>query len=156
MIGAMRRFNVNSEIEYDPEPHGYRHGREKLAPLLGATRMAGSLYELPPGESNCPYHYESNEEWLLVLSGAVTVRHPGGEDVLEAGDIVCFPAGPDGAHKLTNRSDGTVRMLMLSTKDFPAVAVYPDSDKIGVWTEDRRDNILVRRTSGVGYYDGEV
>jgi uncharacterized cupin superfamily protein len=156
MIGAMRRFNVNSEIEYDPEPDGYRHGREKLAPLLGGTRMAGSLYEVPPGESNCPYHYESNEEWLLVLAGAVTVRHPGGEDVLEAGDIVCFPAGPDGAHKLTNRGDGTVRMLMLSTKDLPAVAVYPDSDKIGVWTEDRRDNILVRRTSGVGYYDGEV
>jgi uncharacterized cupin superfamily protein len=156
MIAAMRRFNVTSEIEYDPEPGGYRHGYEKLAPLLGGTRMAGSLYELPPGESNCPYHYESNEEWLLVLSGTVTVRHPGGEDVLEAGDIVCFPAGPDGAHKLTNRSDGTVRMLMLSTKDFPAVAVYPDSDKIGVFTEDRRDNILVRRESGVGYYDGEV
>ena len=84
------------------------------------------------------------------------MRHPGGEDVLEAGDIVCFPAGPDGAHKLTNRGDGAVRMLMLSTKDLPAVAVYPDSDKIGVWTVDRRDNIMVRRESGVGYYDGEV
>jgi uncharacterized cupin superfamily protein len=152
----MRRFNVNNDLEYDPEPDGYRRGFEKLAPLLGATRMAGSLYELPPGESNCPYHYETNEEWLLVLSGAVTVRHPGGEDVLEAGDIVCFPAGPDGAHKVTNRSDGTVRMLMLSTKHYPAVAVYPDSDKIGVFTEDRSDNILVRRDSGVGYYDGEV
>jgi uncharacterized cupin superfamily protein len=152
----MRRFNVYSEIEYDEKPEGYRQGFEKLAPLVGGSRMAGSLYELPPGQANCPYHYETNEEWLLVLDGRLTVRHPEGEDVLEPGDLVCFPAGPAGAHKLTNKGDGTVRMLMVSTSSLPAVAVFPDSDKIGVWTGERRDSILVRRESGVGYYDGEV
>ena len=86
----------------------------------------------------------------------MTVRHPDGEDELEAGDLVCFPGGPDGAHKLTNSGDGTARMLIVSTNNLPAVAVYPDSDKIGVWTEGRRDNIMVRRESGVDYYDREV
>jgi len=57
---------------------------------------------------------------------------------------------------LTNTGDGTVRMLIVSTNILPAVAVYPDSDKIGVWTEGRRDNIMVRRESRVDYYDGEV
>jgi hypothetical protein len=34
--------------------------------------------------------------------------------------------------------------------------VYPDSDKIGVWTPGRVDNIMVRRESGVDYYDRET
>jgi uncharacterized cupin superfamily protein len=154
----MRRLNVNTaEPErVDDDPEGYHHHLIRVAPAIGASTMAGGLYELPPGQANCPYHYESDEEWLLVLEGRLTVRHPEGEDELEAGDLVCFPAGPDGAHKLTNRSDATVRMLIVSTANLPAVAVYPDSDKIGVWTEGRRDNILVRRESGVDYYDGET
>jgi len=153
----MRRVNLRTaQIPTGDDPEGYRHGRLKVAPLIGAATMAGSFYVLPPGQANCPYHYESDEEWLLVLEGRVTVRHPGGEDTLEAGDLVCFPGGPDGAHKLTNSGDGTARMLIVSTNNLPAVAVYPDRDKIGVWTEGRRDNIMVRRESGVDYYDREV
>ena len=56
--------------------------------------MAGGYYEVPPGQANCPYHYESDEEWLLVLEGRLTVRHPDGEDASGPGDLVCFPAGP--------------------------------------------------------------
>ena len=37
-----------------------------------------------------------------------------------------------------------------------SVAVYPDSDKIGVCTGNPDDNIMVRRSSGVDYYDGEA
>lgn len=72
-------------------------------------------------------------------------------------DVVCFPVGPVGAHKFTNETDETVRVLLLSTMVDPALAVYPDSDKIGVWpAPDRRDHILVRRESGVDYWDREV
>jgi uncharacterized cupin superfamily protein len=154
----MKRINIfDAELEHDEDdPEAYRSGYLKLAPPIGASTMAGTIYDMEPGNSNCPYHYESDEEWLLVLEGRVTVRHPGGEDELEAGDLVCFPGGPDGAHKLTNSGDGTARMLIVSTNNLPAVAVYPDSDKIGVWTEGRRDNIMVRRESGVDYYDREV
>jgi hypothetical protein len=45
---------------------------------------------------------------------------------------------------------------MFSTVKHPAVTVYPDSDKIGVYTGgDRSDDVIVRRSSGVGYFDGE-
>jgi uncharacterized cupin superfamily protein len=158
MIGGMRRINVNTvELEYDDtDPEGYRAGSRKVSQDIGAVTMAGSVYEVPPGQANCPYHYESDEEWLLVLAGTLTVRHPGGDDELEAGDLVCFPRGPDGAHKLSNNGTDTVRMFIVSTRNMPQVAVYPDSDKIGIWTEDGRDNIMVRRESAVGYYDGET
>jgi uncharacterized cupin superfamily protein len=154
----MRRLNLNTaQPEYDDtDPEGYRAGQLKVAPLIGGETMAGGYYVVPPGQANCPYHYESDEEWLLVLEGRLTVRHPEGEDELEAGDLVCFPAGPAGAHKLTNNGDEPVRMLIVSTANLPAVAVYPDSDKIGVWTPGRTDNIMVRRESGVDYYDRET
>jgi len=150
----MRRFNVHSEVEYDPEPAGYRAGYAKVHPEIGAASLFGGLFELPPGEASRPYHYESGEEWLLVLEGRVSVRHPEGEDELEAGDLVCFPAGPEGAHKLTNLSEQNARVLLVSTRTSPAVAVYPDSDKIGV-IADWGERVFARREAGVDYYDRE-
>ena len=156
----MRRVDLNRlEPEYDDaDPDGYRAGMDRFGQRLGAVMIGGSVYELPPQQSNCPYHYEyGNEEWLIVLQGRLTVRHPDGEDELGPGEVVCFPVGPDGAHKLTNRSQEIVRVLMLSTKIDPSVAVYPDSDKIGVWpAADRRDHVMVRRESSVDYWDGEA
>ena len=36
-------------------------------------------------------------------------------------------------------------------------ADYPDSDKIGVWTGNERDDLMLRRADGhVPYYDGEA
>jgi uncharacterized cupin superfamily protein len=157
--GTVQRFNLNTgKLDYDEsDPEGFQAGMARFGASIGATMLGGSLYELPPGQSNCPYHYEyGNEEWLVVLDGKLTVRHPGGEEELEPGDIVCFPVGPEGAHRLTNRTDATVRVLMLSTMVEPAAAVYPDSDKIGVWPGDKEDNIMVRRESNVDYWDGET
>ena len=155
----MRRFNLfAAEPEYDEtDPDGFRAGMARFGSSLGASMLGGSLYELPPGQSNCPYHYEyGNEEWLIVLEGRLTVRHPEGEDELEPGDVVCFPVGPDGAHRLTNRTDTRVRVLMLSTMVDPSAAVYPDSDKLGVWPGDRRDTLIFRRSDAVDYWAGET
>jgi uncharacterized cupin superfamily protein len=119
--------------------------------------LGGTIYELGPGQSNCPYHYEyGNEEWLVVLAGQVTVRTPSGDQAFEAGDVVCFAEGEAGAHKLTNTSEEPVRLLMLSTKRDPSVAVYPDSDKIGVWSGNDRDKLMARRESNVDYWTGEL
>jgi len=140
--------------EGDPgDPPGYRARMARFGPAIGAGQLGGSVYELDPGESVCPYHYEHpDEEWLLVLTGRPTLRDPDGEHELEEGDLVCFPEGPDGAHKVTNRSAGTVRILMLSTRSTTSVAVYPDSGKVGVWPPGK----LFRLADAVDYFDGEV
>jgi uncharacterized cupin superfamily protein len=154
----MRRFNIFSgEPEWDEtDPDGYRAGMARFGPQLGATKSGASLYELPAGQSICPYHYEyGEEEWVIVLEGRPTLRHPGGEDELDPGDAVCFPEGPEGAHKVTNRTDARVRVLMFSTVNRPAIAVYPDSDKFGAFSGNERDRLFVRRESGVDYYDRE-
>jgi uncharacterized cupin superfamily protein len=102
----------------------------KLGPLLGADRLDGTVMDVDPGEGSQPYHYvHGREEWLLVLAGAPTVRHPQGEDHLDAGDLVCFPEGPAGAHRLLNRGGSVVRALFLSTTGLPANVCYPDTER---------------------------
>ena len=74
----MERVNVfNIPTESDPDdPPGYLAGMARFGPSIGARLLGGSVYDLPPGESVCPYHYEyGNEEWLLVLDGRPTLRH---------------------------------------------------------------------------------
>ena len=155
----MRRINIASpDFEYDSaDPPGFRSGMARFGPALGASQLGASVYELPPGQAICPYHYEyAEEEWLLVLEGHPTVRHPGGEERLEPWDAVCFPTGPEGAHGVRNETGEAVRVLMFSTVKHPAVTVYPDSDKIGVWPGDKRDNLMAPRSSAVDYFFGET
>ena len=155
----MQRVNIAAPpFEYDDsDAEGFRAGMFRFGPLVGAATMGSTVYELPPGQAICPYHYEyGEEEWLLVLEGRPTVRHPEGSDVLEPWDVVCFPSGPEGAHAVRNDTEERVRVLMYSTVNHPAATVYPDSDKIGIWTGNPDDNILVHRSSKVDYYSGET
>jgi hypothetical protein len=46
-------------------------------------------------------------------------------------------------------------VLMFSNVSEVAASVYPDSDKIAIWTGNDADDVIVKRTSGVGYWDGE-
>jgi uncharacterized cupin superfamily protein len=148
-------FEVEAEYP-EGNPEAFARGRAQLGPLIGAEQLGATLYELPPGTSVCPYHYEyGREEWLVVLEGRPTVRVPDEERELEPGDVVCFPEGPAGAHKVTNHADETARVMLISTKQMPVVYVYPDSDKLAVGVPNPDDYLVVRRDSGVGYYDGE-
>ncbi len=130
-------------------------GRIDVARAVGSAATAMYVYDLLPGESSSPYHYEYEEEWLLVVDGTIVVRGPDGEHTLERGDIVCFPPGPGGAHKVMNRSDTPARTLLFSSIRTPAVSVYPDSDKIGVWAGDEANDLVFRRSAAVPWSDGE-
>jgi uncharacterized cupin superfamily protein len=154
----MQRINIaDPDLVFDPDdPDGFRSGLFRFGKLIGMRKLGASVYELPPGQAICPYHYEyGEEEALLVLEGRPTLRHPGGSEVLEQWDAVAFPEGPDGAHAVRNETSDTVRVLMFSTISIPGATVYPDSDKIGIWTGNKDDDAMVHRTSKVDYFDGE-
>jgi uncharacterized cupin superfamily protein len=130
-------------------------GRIDVSRAVGSDATAMFIYEVAPGRSSCPYHYEYEEEWLLVIDGTLVVRVPDGEQTLERGDLVCFPAGPAGAHKIMNRGESTARMMLFSSARVPAVSVYPDSDKIGVWAGDEANDLVFKRGTAVPYSEGE-
>jgi uncharacterized cupin superfamily protein len=153
------RPNVfTNPVSYDETgPPGYHVG--EVRPRVDSQDLKVRVYEVAPGEAVCPYHYETVEEWALVLAGEADLRTPAGTERLHAGALVCFPAGAGGAHKLTAPADadGPARLMMFSRGEEPVVAVYPDSDKIGVWVPGGADNILVHRAGGnAQYYDGET
>ncbi len=153
----MSRIDVfSTECEYDAsDPPGYHSAVLNLTRALGGAALAVKLFELPPGQALCPYHYEYEEEWLLVLEGSVRLRTPDGEETLERGAVACFAPGPQGAHRVTCDGEGA-RVIMFSSSREPAVAVYPDSDKIGVWPGRDEDRVMLRRADGdAGYWDGE-
>jgi uncharacterized cupin superfamily protein len=148
----VKRFNLHTaETELEgSEPDGFKSRGNRFGKEIGASLIGGTVYDIDAGEAICPYHFEyGDEEWLIVLTGEPTLRTPDGETALEPGDVVCFPAGPEGAHKVT----GPARVLMISTLNEPSVAVYPDSDKLGVFVSDYR--LMVKRDSGVDYWQGE-
>jgi uncharacterized cupin superfamily protein len=155
----MKKSNIGRpDFKWDEtDPVGFRAGMARLGGPLGAKETGISVYELPPGQAVCPYHYEcGEEEWVLVLSGTPTLRTPAGEERLEPWDVVCFPRGPEGAHGIRNETDDPARVLMFSTVVHPTATVYPDSDKVGVWVGDPDVDMTVRRSAKVGYYDDEV
>lgn len=154
-----QRVNIASPaFRSSPEnPDGFRPRSMRIGALVGAADTGMSVYELVPGQAICPYHYENpEEEWLLVLEGRPTLRHPGGEEVLRPWDVVFFPPGPAGAHAVRNDADLPARVLMFSNRSAVAASVYPDSGKVAIWTGIEHDDIIVRRTSGVDYWDGET
>jgi uncharacterized cupin superfamily protein len=154
----MHRVNITAPtFTYDDDdPAGSRAGLVRFGAQLGAQQTGTSVYELPAGQALCPYHYEyGEEEWLLVLHGNPSVRDPDGTHELRPDDVVFFPRGPEGAHQVRNDSTETVRVLMWSTVVQPTATVYPDSDKIAIWTGNPDDDVIVPRSSGVDYWRDE-
>jgi uncharacterized cupin superfamily protein len=141
---------------YPDAPAGFLARVAPLGPPLGAERLGATLTELDPGEGSAPYHFHfGREEWLLVLAGRPSLRHPLGTDTLAAGDIVCFPEGPDGAHRVVNRSGEVVRVMFLSTMGLPTNIRYPDSGKWMLLNGSDAFVVLSEAGREAGYWDGE-
>jgi uncharacterized cupin superfamily protein len=121
----MRRLNFLDDEPWDQVDDDVRV--RWFGHPFGADMLGASLIEHLPGSSGGSLHMHYGvEEMFFVLSGAVTVRTPEGEEQLSPGDVVYFPEGPDGLHTFSNRTDEPARMLGISTKRFPDVVAYPE------------------------------
>jgi uncharacterized cupin superfamily protein len=150
----MKRFNVlTGDLDHQSDRDGYRwRGTRWLGERLGAERIGVGVFELEDGELSFPYHFHHGvEEWMYVIAGSPTVRTPSGERTLQAGDLICFPIGAEGAH--TVRGPG--RVMMISANRVPSISVYPESDKLGTRPADDGDRLNFRRADAVDYWEGE-
>ena len=127
-IGYGRPMPVDFE---QPSWEAVKYPGRRVAPVgaqAGARELAANVYELDPGSVGSPLHvHHANEELLLVLAGAPSLRGPDGTQLLSAGAVIAFPRGDAGAHSLVNRSDAPVRYLVVSTTNRPDVVEYPDT-----------------------------
>jgi uncharacterized cupin superfamily protein len=106
----------------DRDADGLRWRRAFLGRQAGAEQLGASLFSVPPGGATFPLHaHLANEELLLVLSGRPTLITTTGERQLAEGEVAAFRAGREGAHRLENRTDAEVRLVLVSTMRAPEV-----------------------------------
>ena len=155
-MSGFNHININDLFGKPKVLHeGYEYCKKAFVPRSSGTESLVCVYEVPPGKSPYPYHYHlKDEETFYILSGEGRLRTPEGERAVGAGDFLFFPAGEEGAHKLTNTSKSEKLVYI----DFDIihdidVCIYPDSHKIGVWGKDV--NRVYRLDENVDYYEGE-
>lgn len=155
-MGEIKHAKITDlEVSHKRDHEGYEYYRRKFVARGAAESTLVTVYEVPPLKSAYPYHYHhKDEETFYILSGRGILKTPVGERQVGAGELLFFPAGAAGAHKLTNCSD-TENLVYI---DFDVIhdldaAVYPDSGKIGVWG--MGINKVFRQSDDVDYYEGE-
>jgi uncharacterized cupin superfamily protein len=95
-----------------------RPGRGHSLPFQGRAdfpQVAINLFVLAPGEPIGMYHWESNQEDFLVLSGEALLLVEGEERSLLQWDFVHCPAGTD--HMILGAGDGACVVLATGARE---------------------------------------
>ena len=106
-------------------------GRERriIGDVLGLTQFGVNLGRLAPGaKSSLRHWHDSEDEFVLILTGTPTLVTDGGEQLLGAGMMAGFPASSGDGHRLENRSDEPVTYLEVGTRAVKDEVTYPDVD----------------------------
>jgi uncharacterized cupin superfamily protein len=161
----LSRPNVNQpDWDADQDEGPFRWKRARLGRQADSRELGASVFDLPPGGSTFPLHaHYANEEILVVLSGRPTLRTVEGERTLEEGEVVSFTTGRAGAHRIDNRTDDPVRVLVVSTMIGPEVVEHLDSEKIyarsyapGADAPHEAVEVMVKRDDNREFYEGEL
>jgi uncharacterized cupin superfamily protein len=152
--------NINDPLFDEPREHpGFHCLRARLGRQAGSERLGLSLWEIPPGQAAYPYHHHlAEEELVLVLAGAPSLRTPAGWRELQEGEVVTFLRGEAGGHQLVNRTPDTVRFLAFSNSGEPDIVIYPDSRKLGAFERLPSGGglwAMFRLGDTVDYHEGE-
>lgn len=158
----MVRFDDEDWSAHQPGPAPFVFARKRLTD--GSGGLGASLFEVPPGCAAYPRHaHLVNDEALLILAGRGRLRVGEASAEVGPGLFIPLPAGPEHAHRLDNIGDAPLRYICVSTMQAPEVALYPDSDKIGVIAgsppggaaEQRTVSAWFPASAKVGYFEGE-
>jgi uncharacterized cupin superfamily protein len=106
-------------------------GREKaaLGNLAGLTQFGVNLTRLKPGAASALRHWhESEDEFVYVLEGELTLIEDGGETVLRAGDCAAFPKNSGNGHHMINKSDAMAVYLEAGSRQPADLTTCSDID----------------------------
>jgi uncharacterized cupin superfamily protein len=111
----IRSHQVTPDINAKP---GWGHvATQRLSDAGGLTQFGASVQVLLPGAKASVRHWHEHvDEFLLVLSGEVTVTEDDGHHRLLPGDAACWPAGVPNGHTVSNRSDAPCSYLIVGTR----------------------------------------
>lgn len=88
-----------------------------LGDVGGDSKIGFGILELSPGANTRPSHHHSlEEEHLFVLNGEATLHLGSAKFDLTSGCYVCFPAGQELLHHLSNHSSEPFRYVMVGER----------------------------------------
>jgi uncharacterized cupin superfamily protein len=142
-----------------PEGSSFGGLRQRVGAVIGAKKLGYSFFMVPAGKAAFPFHsHHTNEEMIYIFEGEGLMRIGKNEIKVSSGTFIAFPPGADHPHQLINTSDRDLRYLCVSTMEYPEIAEYPDSNKIGAYMSGPSGGgfrALYRKDANVSYYDGE-
>jgi uncharacterized cupin superfamily protein len=95
----------------------------QLEGAAGFGQVGVNIRLLQPGQPNCHYHRESEQEDFLVLAGECIAILEGHERRLGPWDFVHCPPGTD--HVFVGAGEGPCLLLMLGARNPECQIVYP-------------------------------
>ena len=146
-----------AELKSYGQGDGFGASLAVLGKQLGAEKLGCTLVVLAPGKRAWPYHlHYAEEEMFVIIEGSGSLRYDGESHPLRQGDVIFTPTGPGTAHQIVNTSDGELRYLAFSSNADSEVCEYPDSGKVGAFSENQpRFTFLAPASAEVDYWDGE-
>ncbi len=101
----------------------------RLAPPGGLSAMGVSHVVLKPGGWSSQRHWhESEDEFVVILSGEAVLVEDSGETLMRAGDCAAFPMGVPDGHHLQNRGAGDCVFMAIGAGDRQGKGSYSDID----------------------------
>ena len=106
-------------------------GRVKraLGDAGGLTQFGVNLTTIEPGAMSAHRHWHRTEdEFIYMLEGELTLVTDAGEETLRPGMAAAFPAGEQNGHHLINRGGASATYLEIGTRSKDEDATYSDID----------------------------
>ncbi|AKG24281.1 cupin domain-containing protein [Calothrix sp. 336/3] len=107
--------------------------KQRLGSFAGLKNFGVNLTKLAPGSASALRHWHSSQdEFIYVLTGEITLITDEGEQILTPGMAAAFPAGEANGHHLVNRSGAVATYLEIGDKTPGDIATYPDDDLMAI------------------------
>jgi uncharacterized cupin superfamily protein len=111
-IEQSNRTGYPSPYDRDVAGRWYR----RLARAGGLTQFGASHVTLNPGAWSSQRHWhDSEDEFLVMLSGEAVLVEDDGRTVLRAGDCAAWPKGSTNGHHLRNESDSDCTFIVIGS-----------------------------------------
>ena len=125
--------------------------RQRLGNFAGLTNFGVNLVKLTPGSASALRHWHSSQdEFIYIVEGELTLITDAGEEILTPGMAAGFPKNEANGHHLVNRSQQDAVYLEVGDRSNNDTIYYPDEDLIAKVESYEQPTIFTRK-DGTSY-----